>query len=286
MGIELLIERATCSNKTERHRHKKMKNYKEAKETTVFTVEAIGRNITGTYQIGEKTRAYTRFEIEGYSVGPINEYDFIMQSAEETTSPRGVEMKLHVREKERQCSCYNEEEDTFDENCEKCYHGTELVYEVWDWGFRGQYPTKIDTFDTEDEASDFIFQRTYEYDFMRDDQRDTTYFDTLEDAEAEMISRYMELWSVKEETVISILRHKKMVDEIREQREANQREQKRNAVEANKSRVNEIAEVYAKMIEKVVPESYKETAARLSAAIGERIESGVFHAAVKIVRNK
>ena len=257
-----------------------MKNYKEAKETTVFTVEAIGRNVTGTYQIGDKTRTYTRFEIEGYSVGPINEYDFIMQSAEETTSPRGVEMKLHVREKERQCSCYNEDEDTFNENCEKCDHGTELVYEVWDWGFRGQYPKKVDTFETEEEAEDFIFQRTYEYDFMRDDQRDTTYFDTKEEAEAEMISRYMDLWSVKEETVLSIIRHKKMVDEVREQREAEQREQKRIAVEANKSRVSEIAEVYAKMIEKVVPESYKETAARLSAAVGERIESSVFHAAV------
>jgi hypothetical protein len=263
-----------------------MKNYNEAKETTVFTVEAIGNSVTGTYQVGEKTRTYSRFEIEGYSVGPINEAEFIMQSAEETTSPRGVERKLHIRECERQCSCYNDDDDTFDENCEKCYHGTELAYEVWDWGFRGQYPSKLDTFETEAEAEDYIFQRVYEYDFLRDDQRDTMYFDNIEEAEDEMIERYAELWSVKKDTVISILHHKKIVNEVREQREVEQREKKRIAVEADKTRVNEIAEVYAKMIEKIVPESYKETAARLSAAIGERIESSVFHAAVKLIRNK
>lgn len=53
----------------------------------------------------------------------------------------------------------------------------------------------------------------------------------------------------------------------------------------DKERIAILASEYAKMISPVQGESYKQTAARLSAAIGSRIEGAVFHQAVKMVRN-
>ena len=89
-----------------------------------------------------------------------NLYDHIMESADETTTPRGVGKRLHVRE--------NEDEAT---------------YELWSWGALGNNPYFIDSFDTEEEAEEELFARTYEYDFMTDDQRDTSFFYTRDEAE-------------------------------------------------------------------------------------------------------
>ena len=106
---------------------------------------------------------------EENEVEETNLLDFVMESAEKTTSPRGVEMKLHVRKNKA-----NDEEHNV---------------HVWTWGNHGNNPKPIKEFDTEKEAEDFIFQLTHDYDFMPDDQRDTAYYETREDAELDIIER-------------------------------------------------------------------------------------------------
>ena len=60
----------------------------------------------------------------------------------------------------------------------------------------------------------------------------------------------------------------------------------KNKERENKNRVNELAQIYANMIERVEGESFHKTCQRLKCAIGEKIESSVFFKAVKIVRAK
>lgn len=113
---------------------------KEAKEKKIFIIDNNG-------------------EIE-----ETNLHDFVMESAELTTSPRGCEKKLHTR-----------------------YNPTTDKHEVWTWGFRGQYPKHIESFTTPEDAEDFIFKMTYVYDFSTDDQRNTDYFDSHEEAKKYML---------------------------------------------------------------------------------------------------
>ena len=219
----------------------------EAKKTIIFFVES--RN-------GE------------YSIESNNLYDFVMQSAEETTSPRGAERQLHIRHSNYPASrsyahkAVPTEEDTF---------------EVWTWGASGRHPQLIESFDTEDAAEDFIYQRTFEYDFLSDDQRPTGYFDTEEDAMSELIEIIAADLGISFEAAASYYRHSLTAADLRDQK-ALAADRKEDA------RINVIASIYANRITKIEGESYKQTAARLSAAIGERIESKVFHAAVKIIR--
>ncbi len=262
---------------------------KEAKETKIYFLERFNEVYrTHSYTFPNGKVANLSPSIESYDLRITNDnlYDFIMQSAEETTSPRGVENKLHIREKEQECSCWDEEKDTYDVKCKKCYKGTELVYQVWDWGFRGQYPKLIDTFDTESEADDFILNKTYQYDFCNDDRRNTIFFDTIEEAKENLIESYAEIWSVDKNVVISILSKMDKVEQLKFDRE---QEFKKKALEqkhVNNERVNRIALEYATLIQNIETEKYKETCTRLSEAIGERIESSVFHAAVKLIRSK
>ncbi len=113
-----------------------MVTVKEAKDTTIFTIvngEVVKNNL----------------------------YDFVMESVDETTSPRGVEPRIHVRP--------DEDAGTF---------------EVWTWGVRGNNPVYLMSFNTKEEAEDWVFERVFEFDFLEDDQRDISYFDTPEEAQA------------------------------------------------------------------------------------------------------
>lgn len=98
---------------------------------------------------------------EDLEVESTTELEFIMRSVDETTSPMGVMPRLHIRE--------NNDENTF---------------EVWTWGTSGNNAKFIKSFEIKEEADEFIFQKTYEYDFMEDDQRDTQYFFNEEEAQA------------------------------------------------------------------------------------------------------
>jgi len=193
------------------------------------------------------------FVIENGEIVETNLFDFVMISAEMTTSPRGAENKLHVREVET-------EERT--------------EYQVWTWGFRGQYPKLIETFTSLEEAENDIFSRTMKYDFNSDDQRLTLYFYDFDEAFAYLA----ECLGYSAEVYRSIKKHEVIVAEGRKNKVIEQRENE-------DKRVNSLALIYSNMIEKIEGESYKETCARLSSAIGEKIEGRVFHKAVKIVRS-
>jgi len=56
-------------------------------------------------------------------------------------------------------------------------------------------------------------------------------------------------------------------------------------MDANKQRIADLAKIYAAMIEPVPGEAYDETARRLRAAVGGRIEKPVFRMAVELIRN-
>lgn len=214
-------------------------------------------------ETAKQAREIKIYAIDADGVYKTNLFDFVMESGELTTSPRGVEPKLHVRSNKHSVDNY----------CD------EPVYEVWDWGVCGQYPRKVDTFETEEEAEDFVFQRVYQFDFLKDDSRDTQYFEVEEDAEEELIRRYAETEYISFDTAKSVLRHKRIVDTGRI-KQSNER--KAREVE----RITRIAEEYAKITDEVPGETYKETAKRLSGLIGERIESKVFHKAVAMIRSK
>lgn len=96
-----------------------------------------------------------------------NLYDHIMESKDETTSPVGVMGRLHIRHEDGHISHV---------------HNDEGKYEVWTWGPSGNNPRFIGVFETEEEAEEYLFDMIYSYDFMEDDQRDTSYFDTYEEA--------------------------------------------------------------------------------------------------------
>lgn len=228
---------------------------KEAKAKTIFFVEEAG---DGNYKISTD-----------------NLYDFVMMSAEETTSPRGAETKLHIRHSNYPAPgsaahlAVPAEEDTF---------------EVWTWGASGRHPQLIESFETEEEAVDFIYERTYQYDFITDDQRSTVYFDTEKEALHELIEIIAGNFHLSFDVAESYYLHSLKAAELRAQKEYDEicREVELNKID--NERVQRIAAEYVSLIVKVEGESYKQTAARLSAAIGERIESRVFHAAVKMIR--
>lgn len=97
-------------------------------------------------------------------------YDHVVESAEMTTSPRGIEYKLFVIEVE----------DVIDEESNEHVN----KFELRKWRRDGRSDL-IESFDTEADAQDEWFDRTYRFDFLPDDQRDTMYFETWEQAEAE-----------------------------------------------------------------------------------------------------
>ena len=228
---------------------------KEARETTVFVIED-----QADPQVVQTTL-----------------YDHIMASAEETTSPRGVERKLHFKEVEQQCSCWNDSEDTFSPECEKCYRGYELVYKVYEWV--GQKAALHEVFDYVEQAEDFIFQRTYNFDFWKDDQRYTEWYDTYEDAYNEVIRLFAEANYIDIPVAANIKRKQELLKQLRIQQDIERKQ-------AEMERINNIAALYTKVIEPIEGESYKETAKRLSNAIGSRIEKKVFHIAVKLIRTR
>lgn len=100
-----------------------------------------------------------------------NLYDHIAESAEKTTSPRGIMYKLFIEQ--------DRESD---------------LWQLKMWGFGGRGPAQVvETFETEEQAEDEWFARTEKYDFARDDQRDTQYFFTREEAEKHRAELYPEI---------------------------------------------------------------------------------------------
>lgn len=247
---------------------------KEARETNVFFIQP--HYYQSSFFVGNKQFSHPK--VGDYSIEESSLYEFVMASAPETTSPDGVERKLHISEKEQQCSCWNDKDESFDPKCKKCYMGTEVVYAVYEWGPSGRGKRLLTTCDTEDEACDYIFEHVYKYYFISDDQRDTRYFNSRKEAEEALSECFAELWHVDQLVAASILRKSKMVEKLRAEKVIRQKAEFEN-------RVHTLALEYADLIEPK-NESYKETTIRLKTAIGGRIESAVFHAACRIIRYK
>lgn len=176
-------------------------------------------------------------------------YDHIMESVDTTTTPRGVAPRNFIEE------------------------GENGDFIISSWGVGGNNYTSgkynsFNVFETLEEAEQELFDRTYKYDFAQDDQRDTNWFDTETEA-------YADLWQVDFEVAESILRKKDKMEEV-----------KLAKIQSEKTRVSQLAEIYAKTIQPIESEKFKETAKRLSEALPSKIESKVFFEAVKQIRNK
>lgn len=171
-------------------------------------------------KISKETKIYYLVNNNGaYHIETDNEYNFIMESAEETTSPRGIEMKLHIEEIEYFCDC-DKESGAFNKECRECEGtGIYLTYDVYDWGCRGQDNHFVKSFETEEEAEDYIFNKTCEYDFIPDDQRDTMYFNTIDEAEIELISRMAGDLNIDNKVAKSIYYHQLKLEELKKQQE-------------------------------------------------------------------
>lgn len=193
-----------------------------------------------------------KIEVESQSL-----YHHIMESCDETTTPRGVAPRLYIVEK--------------DENC----------WHLKTWGVNGNNPAFIQEFETEEAALNEFFWLTYEYDFLRDDQRDTEYFESMEDAQEAMIQRYVDHWEIDRPVVESILSKRAKIEKREEEIQAIRRA-KRAEIEAKE---DELATVYAQLIEPA-EEPFKDTMKRLSAALPERLSKSLFIKSVKAVRAK
>lgn len=104
-------------------------------------------------------------------------YDHVIASARETTSPRGVMYKLFYDEVD--VELFDDEGD---------YIGTTSEWILKEW-LGGQKAIEVGRFGTLEEAENEWFDRTYKFDFLPDDQRDTQYWDSEAEARKEFEER-------------------------------------------------------------------------------------------------
>jgi hypothetical protein len=114
------------------------------------------------------------FVIENGEVVETTLFNHVIESAEETTSPRGVMHKMFI-----------DEIDVEEFDSEDQYVGTTQRYILREWQANGR-SRELDRFNSEEAANDEWYTRTYNYDFTPDDQRDTRYWFTRDEAEKEM----------------------------------------------------------------------------------------------------
>lgn len=242
------------------------------------------------------------FTVNEFEIEKTNLAEFIRESTDETTSPRGVESRIFFKKREYFVDKETGEETSPDHHSrEYCftnfiqsadteawknngeYYETQdsevyVYFEIMTWGIGGHNLKSEDQFFmTEEEAEEYIFQQTYKYEFMNDDTRSTVYFENIEEAEIEVIENISYKFEIEMEVATSIYRKMKLVKKGREQ-------QKADWLKNEAARIEELSTIYAKMIDKVDGEKYKETCRRLSGAIGEKVEKKVFHEAVKKIR--
>jgi len=271
----------------------------EAKETTIYFVNSNGSYKENTVKLksGKVVSLTPFYQPTEFFIEEDNEFSFVMNYAEETTSPRGVEDKLHIREKNGSIYQLLSDKDVFitetefedlsneDQDLYEYYGESVIAYEVWNWGTNGNNPHMVDSFETEEEAEDYIYDATYNYDYQNSANY-RQYFESKEDALDELYRQSAYAFDVSEEVAKSIHEHQLIANAIKASRkqEAVIREKQRKAQQAE--RVEKLAPEYAKLIDKVEGESYNETCSRLKHAIGEKIEGVVFHAAVQLIRKK
>lgn len=127
---------------------------KEMKQTTIYTIIPIYGNTT-TYKVVSDTL-----------------YNHILSSQELTTSPRGIEPICFVEEIEEEL-----------QNEGSIYERI-VTHAIKAWSKNGTLSI-VDKFESQEEAQNELFNRIYEYDFLKDDQRITDYWHTIEEAQNE-----------------------------------------------------------------------------------------------------
>jgi len=219
------------------------------------------------------------FVIDGSSndeltVKSVNLYDFVMESVDETTTPRGVAPRVHIR-------VNNRVEWWLDDETTNTINGGEDIetIELWTWGATGSHPSFTGfAFETIEEAEDYLFDRIYNYDFDRDCSRNTCYYNS----EDEAFEAIAEITGLNIETVKSIEHHRAIAESIK----ATRRENRLKELAARNAMNERIANEYVALIKPIKGEKFNETAARLSQAIGTRIDKDVFFKAVSLIRKK
>ena len=93
-----------------------------------------------------QTTTNTVYIIENGAIKGIDYHELVLQYAEKTTTPIGVGTKYHVREEEGN------------------------KYEGWTWGQSGQFPHRIETFETKEAAETWLLDLA-EIDFFADDMK-------------------------------------------------------------------------------------------------------------------
>jgi hypothetical protein len=147
----------------------------------------------------QQARETKIFVIENEIVEETTLFDHVCESAEEVTSPRGIMHKLFIDEKtgviyrkidtgiaidEKSYNFLSDEEQS-----EYEYYGEDTIaWELCEW-VAGQKRVVLATYDNKEDADNEWFNHTYNFDFLPDDQRDTAYWHTEDEAEAELDDR-------------------------------------------------------------------------------------------------
>lgn len=209
-----------------------------------------------------------------------------MYHNDETTSPRGIENRRFVK-----AVLLDEEGEIIESSREVAdfygYSEDLVKYAVYTWGVRGRGPAKLDSelFDTEEEAKDAVLDGM-EYQYQHANYNYPQMYYTEQEAINDIVSLIAEEYDIDTEVAAHIYRKQQVVSKLRAERE--QAQQARRAAE----RKVYIAESEALVSEKaanltsIEGESYKDTCARLSAALGSKIDAGVFHSIVKSIRRR
>lgn len=221
----------------------------EAKSTTVYVVLPIqGKSVKKTDGILFKTTETTGYQIEKRSL-----YDHIMESAERTKNPNGFTPRLHVVPTSN--------------------------FELRSWlRDNGRYIV-IKSYKTQSEADDALFSLVYSGNFLLDETRDCSWFETEGEAVFYRNERYAELHGIDILVAASILRKKDMVEKYRNEIAIKPYE-KIKSDEAN------LAAGYENIIEFIPGERYDDTCARLIKVLPERVDAPKFHAIVRTLRRE
>lgn len=154
------------------------------------------------------------------------------------------------------------------------------VYE-YNWHASPKWKT-IRIFETEQQAEDFKFELMIEK-FESSDNAPSIYY-TEESAIESLLEYIAGENSIDIEVAESYLRHKKCAANIKADLEEKARQQNAIANEILLAEAEEEALEISTLIDKIEGEKYRETCKRLSIALGKKINTRVFHLAIKNVR--
>ena len=261
-----------------------------------------------TEKEAEKTNVFV-INYDTNKIEKVNLAEFILESTDETTTPRGVGPRTFVEKIEIQVErddllndfdCDENEDEQIKDNFSSSelffyldsgftnlkdfdlVNGTYYldIYTISSWGVGGNnYKKGTEYFLSEENADNELFQRVWKYDFEKDDQRNTMYYMDVEDAQDELVIHFESEWGCSEEVVKHILRKTEIVSKKREEENKVKRE-------IFDKEILRQSQIFSTLIDKIEGENYKETSTRLSNALPEKISSKVFHKAVKLIRSR